>query len=63
MVYGAAQQHESTSTSLALALATEKLKVIAAMHPGIWEPTVLAKFILTAGQFTKGRAAVNVVSG
>ena len=61
--YGAAQQHESTATSLALALATEKLKVIAAIHPGIWEPAVLAKFILTADQFSKGRAAINVVSG
>ena len=61
--YGAAQQHESTSTSLALLLATEKLKVIAAVHPGLWEPAVLAKFLLTADQFSKGRAAVNVVSG
>lgn len=61
--YGAAQQHESTSISLALLLATEKLKVIAAVHPGMWEPAVLAKFILTADQFSKGRAAVNVVSG
>jgi FMNH2-dependent dimethyl sulfone monooxygenase len=61
--YGAAQQHESTSISLALLLATEKLKVIAAVHPGLWEPAVLAKFILTADQFSHGRAAVNVVSG
>lgn len=61
--YGAAQQHESTSISLALLLATERLKVIAAVHPGLWEPAVLAKFILTADQFSKGRAAVNVVSG
>lgn len=61
--YGAAQQHESTSISLALLLATEKLKVIAAIHPGIWHPAVLAKFINTADLFSHGRAAVNVVSG
>lgn len=61
--YGAAQQHESTSISLALLLATEKLKVIAAIHPGIWHPAVIAKFINTADQFSGGRAAVNVVSG
>lgn len=61
--WGAAQQHESTSTSLALLLATEKLKVIAAVHPGLWEPAVLAKFLLTADNFSKGRATVNVVSG
>ena len=61
--YGAAQQHESTSTSLALLLATERLKVIAAVHPGLWEPAILAKLVLTADQFSHGRAAVNVVSG
>ena len=33
--YGAEYQHESTSFSLALLLATERLKVIAAMHPGL----------------------------
>src|ERR1700760_4263142 len=32
--YGAAYQHESTSFSLALMLATKRLKVIAAVHPG-----------------------------
>jgi len=61
--YGAAQQHESTSISLALLLNTERLKVISAIHPGIWHPAVLAKFINTADQFSHGRAAVNVVSG
>ena len=61
--YGAAYQHESTSFSLALLLATERLKVIAAVHPGLWQPGVLAKFIATADQISGGRAAVNVVSG
>jgi len=41
--YGAEFQHESTSFSLALLLATERLKVIAAIHPGLWHPGVLAK--------------------
>lgn len=61
--YGAAHQHESTSFSLALLLATERLKVIAAVHPGMWQPGVLAKFIATADQISGGRAAINVVSG
>lgn len=61
--YGAAYQHESTSISLALALATERLKVIAAVHPGLWQPGVLAKFVASADQMTGGRMAVNVVSG
>jgi FMNH2-dependent dimethyl sulfone monooxygenase len=61
--YGAAYQHESTSFSLALLLATERLKVIAAVHPGLWHPGVLAKLVATADHLSGGRAAVNVVSG
>ena len=61
--YGASQQHEATSFSLALLLATTELKVISAVHPGMWHPGVLAKFINTADQLSGGRAAVNVVSG
>ncbi|MHB1065024.1 MAG: dimethylsulfone monooxygenase SfnG [Georgenia sp.] len=61
--YGADKQHEATSFSLALLLATERLKVIAAVHPGMWHPGVLAKFIITADHLSGGRAAVNVVSG
>lgn len=61
--YGAAYQHESTSFSLALALATERLTVIAAVHPGLWQPGVLAKWLATADHLTNGRIATNVVSG
>ena len=61
--YGAEFQHESTSFSLALLLATERLKVIAAVHPGLWQPGVLAKWLATADHITNGRIAVNVVSG
>ncbi|XPE03933.1 dimethyl sulfone monooxygenase SfnG [Arthrobacter sp. N1] len=61
--YGADKQHEATSFSLALLAATERLKVIAAVHPGMWHPGVLAKFIITADHISNGRAAVNIVSG
>ena len=61
--YGADKQHEATSFSLALLGATERLKVIAAVHPGMWHPGVLAKFIITADHLSGGRAAVNIVSG
>src|SRR5437763_4524284 len=61
--YGAEYQHESTGFSLALLLATERLKVIAAVHPGLWHPAVLAKLVATADHLSAGRAAVNVVSG
>ncbi|CAL9291860.1 dimethylsulfone monooxygenase SfnG [Streptomyces sp. SudanB182_2057] len=61
--YGAEYQHESTSFSLALLLATQRLKVIAAVHPGLWHPGVLAKLGATADHLSGGRFAVNVVSG
>ncbi|CAM2737738.1 dimethyl sulfone monooxygenase SfnG [Mycobacterium intermedium] len=61
--YSAEYQHESTSFSLALLLATQRLKVIAAVHPGLWHPGVLAKWVATADHLSGGRIAVNVVSG
>jgi dimethylsulfone monooxygenase len=61
--YGAEYQHESTSFSLALLLATERLKLIAAVHPGLWHPGVLAKWVATADHLSAGRVAVNIVSG
>ena len=61
--YGASQQHEASSFSLALLAATTRLNVIAAFHPGMWHPGVLAKWLITADHISDGRAAVNIVSG
>lgn len=61
--YGADAQHESVSFSLALLAATEKLKVIAAVHPGQWPPHILAKLAATAQETTGNRLALNIVSG
>ena len=61
--YGAEFQHESVSFSHALLAATEKLKVIAALLPGPWAPALAAKQIATINHLTKGRVAVNIVSG
>ncbi len=61
--YGAEFQHESTTFSFALLQATQRLKVIAAIHPGLWHPGVLAKLVATQDLLSNGRSAVNVVSG
>ncbi|MCJ8203951.1 dimethylsulfone monooxygenase SfnG [Pseudomonas sp. RGM2987] len=61
--YGAEYQHESVAFSHALLAATTRLKVIAAVLPGPWTPSVLAKQIATIDQLTGGRVAVNIVSG
>jgi FMNH2-dependent dimethyl sulfone monooxygenase len=37
--------------------------VIAAVHPGLWHPAVLAKLGATADHLSNGRFAINVVSG
>jgi FMNH2-dependent dimethyl sulfone monooxygenase len=46
-----------------LLAATEKLKVIAAILPGPWDPAVAGKQIATINHLSKGRVAVNIVSG
>jgi dimethylsulfone monooxygenase len=61
--YGADNQHESVSFSHAILAATEKLKVIAAILPGPWKPSLAAKQIATINNLTNGRVAVNIVSG
>ena len=61
--YGAEFQHEPVSFSHALLAATERLKVIAALLPGPWNPVLAAKQIASIDQLTGGRVAVNVVSG
>jgi len=61
--YGAEFQHEPVTFSQALLEATDRLKVIAALLPGPWNPAVAAKQIATLNQLYNGRVAVNVVSG
>lgn len=61
--YGAEYQHEPVSFSQALLHNTTKLKLIAALLPGPWNPAVAAKQIASISHYTGGRIAVNVVSG
>ena len=56
-------QHESVSFSQGLLHFTERLTVMAALLPGPWNPAVAAKQIASIDHYTKGRIAVNVVSG
>jgi NADPH:quinone reductase-like Zn-dependent oxidoreductase len=61
--YGAANQHEPVTISQALLAKTERLKLIAALLPGPWNPAVAAKQIASIDHYSEGRIAVNVVSG
>jgi len=61
--YGADNQHEPVSLSQALLMSTKRLKVIAALLPGPWNPAVAAKMIASIDNYCNGRVSVNVVSG
>ncbi|WP_127529578.1 dimethylsulfone monooxygenase SfnG [Paenibacillus kobensis] len=61
--YGAENQLEAISLASALAAVTQKIKLIAAVLPGLWHPGTVAKMISTIDQISHGRAAVNIVSG
>jgi alkanesulfonate monooxygenase len=61
--YGAANQHESVSLSQGLLHNTTRLKLIAAILPGPWNPTIAAKQLASIDNYTNGRIAVNMVSG
>jgi FMNH2-dependent dimethyl sulfone monooxygenase len=61
--YGAEYQLEALTTVAALAPVTKKLKLIAAVHPGLWHPGVVAKMGASIDAISQGRFALNVVSG
>jgi FMNH2-dependent dimethyl sulfone monooxygenase len=61
--YGAEYQLEALTTVAALAPVTQRLKLIAAVHPGLWHPGVVAKMGSTIDFLSNGRFCLNVVSG
>ena len=61
--YGAEKQLEAVVTTTALATVTQRLKIIAAVHPGLWHPGVVAKMIASVDYISGGRVNLNVVSG
>jgi FMNH2-dependent dimethyl sulfone monooxygenase len=63
-VTGAAPDlQDALATAAALAPLTTRLKLIAALHPGLWHPAMIAKFGATLAVLSGGRFSVNVVSG
>ncbi len=61
--YGADKQLEAVTVATALAAVTTKLNLIAAVHPGLWNPAVIANVIASANVISDGRVSLNVVSG
>jgi FMNH2-dependent dimethyl sulfone monooxygenase len=60
---GTPDLEDALATTAALASITTRLKLIAAVHPGLWHPAMIAKFGATVAGLSGGRFAVNVVSG
>jgi FMNH2-dependent dimethyl sulfone monooxygenase len=54
---------EAWHLTTALALSTNKIELITAVHPGILNPQVVAKFGTTVHMISGGRCAINVVNG
>lgn len=56
------EQLETWTAAAALAEATEKIEIIAAIKPLLFHPVVLAKFALNIDAISNGRFAINLVS-
>lgn len=61
--YNAEQQLEALAVANALASHTERLRLIGAVHPGLWHPGAIANYVATADHISNGRFHLNVVSG
>jgi len=63
LTHGKSDHLEALSTTAALAPVTKRLKLIAAVHPGLWHPGVVAKMGSTIDFISQGRFGINIVSG
>ncbi|WP_339114718.1 LLM class flavin-dependent oxidoreductase [Thioclava sp. GXIMD2076] len=55
--------HDVWVLASAMMAATERLKLLCAVHPGVVAPTLLAKMAATLQEFSEGRTLLNIVSG
>ncbi|WP_407893447.1 LLM class flavin-dependent oxidoreductase [Scytonema sp. NUACC26] len=55
-------RHETWTAAAALADATDKIEIIAAIKPLLFHPAVLAKMALGIDAISHGRFAINLVS-
>lgn len=54
---------DSLTTASALAMVTERLKIISTVHPAFFHPGMIARIGATIDQISKGRWGINIVSG
>jgi FMNH2-dependent dimethyl sulfone monooxygenase len=56
-------QQEATVCTSVLATQTRKLKLISAVHTGLWHPAMVAKQGATIDVYSQGRFAINILTG
>jgi FMNH2-dependent dimethyl sulfone monooxygenase len=61
--HGWPSQFEAMTTSAGLAQHTDRIKIIAALHPGLWHPGIVAKMGATIDHMSGGRWGLNITTG
>jgi dimethylsulfone monooxygenase len=56
-------QQEPTVCVSVIATQTKRLKLITAVHTGLWHPAMVAKQVATVDVYSGGRSAINILSG
>jgi dimethylsulfone monooxygenase len=56
-------QQEAVTCTAVLAAQTKRLKLISAVHTGFWHPAMVAKMGATIDVYSKGRFAINILTG
>jgi FMNH2-dependent dimethyl sulfone monooxygenase len=59
----APEMYDALASSAYIAASTNRLNVIAALHPGLWHPALVAKVAASISAASGGRFHINVVSG
>jgi FMNH2-dependent dimethyl sulfone monooxygenase len=56
-------QQEAITCTAVLSAQTKRLKLISAIHTGFWHPAMIAKVGATIDVYSKGRFAINILTG
>jgi dimethylsulfone monooxygenase len=61
--HGWPSQFEAMTTSAGLTQHTSRIKILSALHPGLWHPGIVAKMGATIDHMSGGRWGLNITTG
>jgi FMNH2-dependent dimethyl sulfone monooxygenase len=61
--HGWPSQFEAMTTSAGLTQVTDRINILAALHPGLWHPGIVAKMGATIDHMSGGRWGLNITTG